>query len=88
MARKLQEDPLYIIKKKEIERRSQIFKNPVKLKHLQELVSMSLGVHAAFMLGMSQHFVGGSSYICSQTVFTCYQQHPHCLMFVHIVCVR
>ncbi|KAJ9579707.1 hypothetical protein L9F63_004633 [Diploptera punctata] len=38
MARKLQEDPLYLIKKKEIESRSQILKNPVKLKQLQELV--------------------------------------------------
>jgi len=38
MARKLQEDPLYVIKKKEIESRNQILKNPVKLKHLQELI--------------------------------------------------
>ncbi|PSN51285.1 hypothetical protein C0J52_05304 [Blattella germanica] len=38
MARKMQEDPLYIIKKKEIESRSQILKNPVKLKQLQELL--------------------------------------------------
>ncbi|XP_021927759.1 pre-mRNA-splicing factor CWC25 homolog isoform X2 [Zootermopsis nevadensis] len=38
MARKLQEDPLYIIKKIEIESQSQILKNPVKLKQLQELV--------------------------------------------------
>ncbi|KAJ4443776.1 hypothetical protein ANN_05554 [Periplaneta americana] len=38
MARKLQEDPLYIIKKKEIESRSQILKNPVKLKQLKELI--------------------------------------------------
>jgi hypothetical protein len=53
MARKLQEDPLYIIKKKEIESRSQILKNPVKLKQLQELVSMSFGVLTAFMLSMS-----------------------------------
>jgi hypothetical protein len=52
MARKLQEDPLYIIKKKEIESRSQILKNPVKLKQLQELVSISHGVVTAFMLDM------------------------------------
>ncbi|PNF42796.1 hypothetical protein B7P43_G13620 [Cryptotermes secundus] len=38
LARKLQEDPLYIIKKKEIESRSQILRNPVKLKQLQELI--------------------------------------------------
>jgi hypothetical protein len=38
MGRKLQEDPLYIIKKKEIESRSQILRNPVKLKQLHELV--------------------------------------------------
>lgn len=38
MARKLQEDPLYLIKKKEIESRSQILKNPVKLKQLQEML--------------------------------------------------
>ena len=44
MARKLQEDPLYIIRKKEIESRNQILKNPVKLKHIQELVSIGLGV--------------------------------------------
>jgi len=52
MARKLQEDPLYIIRKKEIESRNQILKNPVKLKHLQELVRMGLGVITVFMLGM------------------------------------
>lgn len=44
LARKLQEDPLYIIRKKEIESRSQILRNPVKLKQLQELVRMSLDV--------------------------------------------
>ena len=58
MARKLQEDPLYVIRKKEIESRNQILKNPVKLKHLQELVSMSLGVITAFMLGMWCFLVG------------------------------
>jgi len=42
----------YVIRKKEIESRNQILKNPVKLKHLQELVSMSLGVITAFVLGM------------------------------------
>jgi hypothetical protein len=52
MARKLQEDPLYIIKKKEIECRSQILKNPVKLKQLQELVRMSLYVLPACMLSL------------------------------------
>ncbi|XP_034936075.1 pre-mRNA-splicing factor CWC25 homolog [Chelonus insularis] len=39
LARKLQEDPLYAIKKKEIESRSKLLKNPVKLKKLQALVS-------------------------------------------------
>jgi hypothetical protein len=38
MVRKLQEDPLFAIKKKENETRSQILKNPVKLKQLRELV--------------------------------------------------
>lgn len=38
LTRKLQEDPLYAIKKKEMEARSQLLKNPVKLKQLQQLV--------------------------------------------------
>ncbi|XP_066991732.1 pre-mRNA-splicing factor CWC25 homolog [Anabrus simplex] len=38
LARKLQEDPLFAIRKKEIESRSQILKNPVKLKQLRELI--------------------------------------------------
>ncbi|XP_047116869.1 pre-mRNA-splicing factor CWC25 homolog isoform X3 [Schistocerca piceifrons] len=37
LARKLQEDPLFAIRKKELETRSQILKNPVKLKKLQQL---------------------------------------------------
>jgi hypothetical protein len=60
MARKLQEDPLYVIKKKEIESRSQILRNPVKLKQLQELVSMSLDVLPARVLHMFHCIVGGS----------------------------
>lgn len=39
LARKIQEDPLYIIKKKEMETKNQLLKNPVKLKQLKELVS-------------------------------------------------
>ncbi|XP_057325632.1 pre-mRNA-splicing factor CWC25 homolog isoform X1 [Microplitis mediator] len=39
LAKKLQEDPLYAIKKKEMESKSKLLKNPVKLKKLQELVS-------------------------------------------------
>lgn len=39
LARKMQEDPLYAIKKKEIETRNQLLKNPIKLKQLRELVS-------------------------------------------------
>lgn len=39
LARKLQEDPLFDIKKKEIECRSQILNNPVKLKKLKQFVS-------------------------------------------------
>lgn len=39
LVRKMQEDPLYTIKKKEMESRSQLLKNPVKLKQLKELVS-------------------------------------------------
>ncbi|XP_046468894.1 pre-mRNA-splicing factor CWC25 homolog [Neodiprion pinetum] len=38
LARKLQEDPLYAIKKKEMESRSQLLKNPVKLKQLKQLL--------------------------------------------------
>lgn len=38
LARKMQEDPLYAIKKKETETRSQLLKNPVKLKKLKELL--------------------------------------------------
>lgn len=38
IARKLQEDPLLAIRKKEIESRSQILKNPVKLKQIKELI--------------------------------------------------
>ncbi|XP_001601556.1 pre-mRNA-splicing factor CWC25 homolog [Nasonia vitripennis] len=38
LARKLQEDPLYAIKKKEMETRAQLLKNPVKLKQLRQLL--------------------------------------------------
>lgn len=38
LVRKMQEDPLYTIKKKELESRSQLLKNPVKLKQLKELL--------------------------------------------------
>ncbi|XP_018304305.1 pre-mRNA-splicing factor CWC25 homolog isoform X2 [Mycetomoellerius zeteki] len=38
LARKIQEDPLYSIKKKEMETRNQLLKNPVKLKQLKELL--------------------------------------------------
>ncbi|XP_012136330.1 uncharacterized protein LOC100881039 isoform X2 [Megachile rotundata] len=38
LARKMQEDPLYAIKKKEMETRSQLLKNPVKLKQLRQLL--------------------------------------------------
>lgn len=38
LARKMQEDPLYAIKKKEVETRNQLLKNPVKLKQLGILV--------------------------------------------------
>jgi hypothetical protein len=72
LARKLQEDPLYIIKKKEIESRSQILRNPVKLKQLQELVRMSLDVLPACMLCMPQCTVGGSLYTVSYTASCLY----------------
>lgn len=39
LVRKMQEDPLYTIKKKEMESKSQLLKNPVKLKQLKEMVS-------------------------------------------------
>lgn len=38
LVRKMQEDPLYAIKKKEMETRNQLLKNPVKLKQLRQLV--------------------------------------------------
>ncbi|KAG5308394.1 CWC25 factor, partial [Acromyrmex insinuator] len=38
LARKIQEDPLYSIKKKEMETRNQLLKNPVKLKQLKDLL--------------------------------------------------
>lgn len=38
LVRKMQEDPLYAIKKKEMETRSQLLKNPVKLKQLRQLL--------------------------------------------------
>ncbi|TGZ49516.1 Uncharacterized protein DBV15_06331 [Temnothorax longispinosus] len=38
LARKIQEDPLYTIKQKEMETRNQLLKNPVKLKQLKELL--------------------------------------------------
>ncbi|KZC08581.1 Pre-mRNA-splicing factor CWC25 like protein [Dufourea novaeangliae] len=38
LARKMQEDPLYAIKKKEMETRNQLLKNPVKLKQLRQLL--------------------------------------------------
>lgn len=39
MVRKLQEDPLFMIKKKEMETKAQLLKNPVKLKKLQNMVN-------------------------------------------------
>jgi len=38
LARKIQEDPLFAIKKKEMETRNLLLKNPVKLKQLKELL--------------------------------------------------
>ncbi|GAB1864736.1 Coiled-coil domain-containing protein 49 [Camponotus japonicus] len=38
LVRKMQEDPLYTIKKKEMENRSQLLKNPVKLKQLKQML--------------------------------------------------
>lgn len=38
VARKLHEDPLLAIKKKEIEKREQLLKNPMKLKKLHDMV--------------------------------------------------
>jgi hypothetical protein len=81
MARKLQEDPLYAIRKKEIESRTQILKNPVKLKQLQELVSMSIGVIAAFMLGMSDAF------LIEFPSVHCYIAYYHCQPGITFICV-
>lgn len=86
MARKLQEDPLYIIKKIEIESQSQILKNPVKLKQLQELVSISLGVPTAFMLGMSQHFVGGSLHLLPHTLYLLPPPTTLLDVYAHFMC--
>ncbi|XP_063236924.1 pre-mRNA-splicing factor CWC25 homolog [Bacillus rossius redtenbacheri] len=41
MARKLQEDPLLLIKKKEMETRAQILNNPVKLRQLRDILKQS-----------------------------------------------
>ena len=38
LASKIREDPLYLIKKKEIEQRKRILDNPVRLKQLKELL--------------------------------------------------
>lgn len=38
MARKLQEDPLVAIKRKEMESRQQLLQNPVKLKELHRIL--------------------------------------------------
>ena len=38
VANKIREDPLYLIKKKEIEQRKKILENPVRLKQLNELL--------------------------------------------------
>jgi hypothetical protein len=38
LANKIREDPLYLIKKKEIEQRKKILDNPVRLKQLKELL--------------------------------------------------
>jgi len=38
LANKIREDPLYLIKKKEIEQKKRILDNPVRLKQLKELL--------------------------------------------------
>lgn len=38
LANKIREDPLYLIKKKEIEQKKRILENPVRLKQLKELL--------------------------------------------------
>jgi hypothetical protein len=38
LANKIREDPLYLIKKKEIEQKKKILDNPVRLKQLKELL--------------------------------------------------
>lgn len=38
LANKIREDPLYLIKKKEIEERKRILENPIRLKQLKELL--------------------------------------------------
>jgi len=40
----MQEDPLCTIKKKEMESKNQLLKNPVKLKQLKELVNIKYKV--------------------------------------------
>ena len=40
LLRKQQEDPLYAIKKKEMETKSQLLKNPVRLKQLRDMVNL------------------------------------------------
>jgi len=46
----MQEDPLYAIKKKEMESKNQLLKNPVKLKQLKELVNRKVKIKYNFII--------------------------------------
>lgn len=45
MASKIREDPLFIIRKKEEEKKREVLNNPVKMKKIKELVSSALCKH-------------------------------------------
>lgn len=81
MARKLQEDPLYVMRKREIESRNQILNNPVKLKHLQELVSMSLGVITAVLSDMSDAVLIEFHFLYP---YLSYDHCQPCIPFIHV----
>ena len=54
VANKIREDPLYLIKKKEIEQRKKILENPVRLKQLKELLERQESAYVPLPLSRFQ----------------------------------
>lgn len=50
MASKIREDPLFIIRKKEEEKKREVLNNPVKMKKIKELVSNASNKHQEYLL--------------------------------------